>query len=144
LIWPSRHDAKIQHLAIPGKLNSHARSSHVYALRLPTRFPEDPLFRIDLPILVAYGIVFAFSRCHVHVDVLANSYLAIFETCTCANKEAAAKKVAELTLDSFNAGGSSFKLIISNLLFTILHIEILFTRRENPPPQVPNGGKNGA
>ncbi|MGO8865761.1 MAG: hypothetical protein ACLQME_04585, partial [Alphaproteobacteria bacterium] len=42
LIWPSRHDAKIQHLAIPGKLNSHARSSHVYALRLPTRFPEDP------------------------------------------------------------------------------------------------------
>lgn len=45
---PSKHDAKSSNLAIRATACKNAASSHVYALNLPIRVPEDPIYLSEL------------------------------------------------------------------------------------------------
>ena len=81
------------------------------------------LRRVDIPILVAFAILFVF--CNIAID--SSNILKSSEQWAAANKFSPleVQRHGMLILNSFVAGAAAFKLAVSNLLFTNVMIEML-------------------
>lgn len=81
--------------------------------------------RVDVPIFISYVILLAFTLRSVDPALLAEGF-ARYSTSVSQGAEHAA-----FAFNSFTAGAAAFKLVISNLLFTVFMAEMLVSDYKN-------------